>query len=458
MKFEIYHLDIQKNKYFKSMSDNFDEIGKIKVCTDSRHIETDEWFLPIVGESFDGHKFIDGLKDKCAGVLLNEHHEIASNLSHENWIKVEDTTKFFQECGRLAIDRFKERGGIVVGLTGSNGKTTNKEYLYSIFDGLLPGKVYATHGNFNNHLGVPFCCLSIKDQHEFAILEMGTNHFGEIEILASIGKPDVGFITNIGDAHLEFLINREGVLREKRAIYDFVVANSKQPFRFLINGKDVLLNTLAVGEGIKNSKGLIDIETNHVILKHGESPKLIKNENIFGKINLYNLGFVSLLLIYMFPEREKEVLDLACKVRPPENNRSTWKTWKNKKVFLDAYNANPSSMSASLESFTDHCLAQKKHCGKVLFILGDMKEIGEQSALKHQEIGQQLYKFFENYKEANAIFVGEFANDYKSGIGSYSNAVKTYDKASDVELSLMDDVQTIFVKGSRSVQLETLFS
>jgi UDP-N-acetylmuramoyl-tripeptide--D-alanyl-D-alanine ligase len=457
VKFEIYNKDI-KNKFFLSTNIEFDEIGKIKVCTDSRAIESDEWFLPIVGEKFDGHKFIADVVTKCAGIIYQQDTDFTSKTKNPKSIVVEDTTKFFQECGRLAIDRFKARGGLVIGLTGSNGKTTNKEYLYSIFDKLFPSKVYATHGNFNNHLGVPFCCLSIQDNHDFAILEMGTNHFGEIELLASIGKPDAGFITNIGDAHLEFLNNREGVLKEKRAIYDYITSNSKNDFRFLINGNDPLLDTLETGVGVENCRGQLDTENQHVILKHSDSPKLIKNEKVFGKINLLNLGFVSLFLIHLFPERENEILKYAGEVKPPANNRSTWKTWKNKDVFMDAYNANPSSMLASLQSFTDYCRSKADECGKVLFILGDMKELGASADTKHQEIGSELAEFFKENPNADAIFVGEFALQYLNGIGSFSDRAKTYSSTRDVDTNLIDSAQTIFVKGSRSIQLETLFS
>lgn len=458
MKFEIVIQNVIKNKFFCNSNVSLENCEKIKVCTDTRNIEKDEWFLPLAGNNFDGHDFINDVRDKCIGVICSKEFDSFSENDDQNRIIVKDTTEFFQEAGRLAIDSFKKDGGVVIGITGSNGKTTNKEYLYMVLNGLFPGKVYATQGNLNNHLGVPFCCLSIEERHDYAILEMGTNHFGEIEVLANIAKPDIGFITNIGDAHLEFLKNREGVLSEKRALYDFVVKNSQKDFKFLLNGSDVLLNTLPTMDGVKNSKGLIKVEMNHIILKHDDIPKKIKNDRIFGKVNLQNLGFISLFLIYLFPELETEVLELACKVEPPDNNRSTWINWKNKKVFLDAYNANPSSMEASLESFIDYCLSTNSNCGKVLFILGEMKELGEQSSSKHRELGRYVSKFFEEYKDSDAIFVGEFADDFKAGMGSYVDFVKTFARVEDIKPSLLDNVKTIFVKGSRSTRLETLFS
>lgn len=461
MKFSLYLNDLKNNSNILSSSqlENSEELGRLKVCTDSRQIQEDEWFLPIVGETFDGHSFIE--KINCQGVIF-DGAKISKEVVAEkqkNWIEVKDTTKFFQEAGNIAVTNFKKRGGLVIGLTGSNGKTTNKEYLSYILQTLFPKKVYSTHGNFNNHLGVPFCCLSIEDSHEIAVIEMGTNHFGEIKTLVNISNPDAGFITNIGDAHLEFLIDRDGVLKEKRAIYDYIVKHSDKPFRFLINGDDPKLEELDnLHPGIETSKNKINIKDGVISVNFDKQVYKIENKNIFGKINFHNLGFVSLFLAHIFPEKSDEIFEAANKVEAPQNNRSSWITWKNKNVFLDAYNANPSSMQASLESFNEHVEQNPKECGKVLFILGDMKEIGSSARQKHMEISESLSSFLEKYENASVIFVGEHAQDYIDGLGRSESKATGYHSVSNVALSQLENAQTIFVKGSRSIRLETLFS
>lgn len=457
MKFKLSAELLKKNKYLKSS----DISAEIMVCTDTRTIEPNEWFLPIVGENFDGHNFVQELKDKCAGVIFDvsklSKEQVAK--SHKNFICVDETTRFFQECGKQAILNFKSRGGLVIGLTGSNGKTTNKEYLFSILNAIMPNKVYATRGNYNNHLGVPFSCLSIEKNQEVAIIEMGTNHFGEIKVLCEIAQPDVGFITNIGDAHLEFLENRDGVLREKRALYDYVVKHSKAVFKFLINGEDKHLSQLdETLTGVESSKRHISVNQDEYDLTWNDQKVAVENQHIFGRINFYNLAMMSLFALKLYPQKSQGILEQIGQVTPPQNNRSMWITWKNKKVYLDAYNANPSSMQVSLEAFMAHLKKADQKSLKALFILGDMKELGEHSAEKHQAIGQQLAEFFKTHENSRAYFVGAFANDYLQGLGEFAGRGQCFENYRDVAQGQLTDDQIIFVKGSRSIGLERLFS
>lgn len=461
MKLKVKREYISENQFVEDQHFTDSIGGEIKICTDSRSIESDEWFLPIKGEKFDGHKFISSLKNKCAGVIFESSKISRSDVLEVtgNLIQVSDTTYFLQECGRESIKSFKSRGGLVIGLTGSNGKTTNKEYLASILNAVFPGEVYSTEGNFNNHLGVPFTCLAIQESHKIALIEMGTNHFGEIQTLCSIAMPDVGFITNIGDAHLEFLIDRAGVLREKRALYDYVIENSQHKFKFLINGEDEkLLELSAQSESVFNSCDFLKSSSARwSILWKGEEI-IIENKNIFGNINFQNLAFVTLFALILFPDKEKQIKDQISLVVPPKNNRSMWKKWKNSEVFLDAYNANPSSMKVSLESFMQHVLSHQKECGKVLFILGDMKELGDSANLKHREVGIQLANFLSSFENAAVFFIGEHANSYAEGLGDLKKRSTQFKSCQDVAIGHLENYQTIFVKGSRSIALESLFS
>lgn len=429
-----------------------------KMSTDTRDISEDCWFLPIVGEKFDGHDFIKDIIQNCRGVVFDPNRIDSKYIKNnfKNYIEVNDTTLFLQQAANLHIKWWKNKGGLVIGLTGSNGKTTNKEFISLTLEKIYPGKVFATKGNLNNHIGVPFTCLSLTENHKFAVVEMGTNHFGEIEILCRIAEPDTGYITNVGEAHLEFLKDKQGVLQEKSALYRFITQNSKSQFKFLINGEDEYLKTLSLVEGVQTSLGLIKPSTKEVEISF-EGDIKIKNQKVFGEINFYNLGLSTLFLLNLFKDQKNKIIEAACSVIPPDNNRSTWKDWNAKSVFLDAYNANPSSMSASLESFFAFIKDENIEMQNVVFVIGDMNELGDRTEEAHGEIAELINK---NYSSdaPNIICVGRYGKYYQKKLKNQSHLFSDVKELRSSFASLTANATHIFVKGSRSVQLETLFS
>lgn len=429
-----------------------------KISTDTRDIDENCWFLPIVGEKFDGHDFIKDVVENCHGVVFDPNRIDSKFIKNnfKNYIEVNDTTLFLQQAANLHIKWWKSKGGLVIGLTGSNGKTTNKEFISLTLEKIFPGEIFATKGNLNNHIGVPFTCLSLTEDYKIAVVEMGTNHFGEIEILSRIAEPDTGYITNVGEAHLEFLKDKQGVLQEKSALYRFVTQNSKNHFKFLVNGEDEYLKTLELTEGVVSSSDAIKASTKEVALSFDGDIK-IKNPKVFGKINFYNLGLSTLFLLNLFKDQKNKIIEAASTVIPPDNNRSTWKIWNEKSVFLDAYNANPSSMSASLESFFAFIKDENIEMQKVAFVIGDMNELGDRTESAHAEVAELINKNYSN-PAPTILCVGRYGNYYQEKLRDQSHLFSDVKELSSSFQSLVANASHIFVKGSRSVQLENLFS
>ena len=196
-------------------------LKSLSISTDSRNLLDANTFVALYGEKFDGYDFLQSVIEKSIQLVifkdeLGREKDFCERFPNQEYIIVNDTILFLQDLAKFHIESWKKKGGLAIGITGSNGKTTNKEILKSLLDEVFPEKVLATKGNFNNHIGLPKTIFDLDETHNIAILEMGTNHPGEIAILAKIAKPKAGFITNIGRAHLEYLINLEGVFELKK--------------------------------------------------------------------------------------------------------------------------------------------------------------------------------------------------------------------------------------------------
>lgn len=454
-----FKLDIKFFKSNKKFSNDFKNVSHnlINVSTDSRSISKGDFFLALKGDVFDGHDFIErALNSGASGIIVNESFSL-ENFSLEGVcvIKTTDTLHYMQELAIEKLQEWKKKGGIVICLTGSNGKTTNKEILFSIMNEFKKGLVHYTRGNLNNHIGVPLTIFEIKDFHKFAIIEIGTNHPGEIKRLCEIAQPDFGYITNIGDSHLEFLGSREGVFKEKGALFEYVMDHSSFNNCFLKNGYDPILAQLNDSEKVisvgKVQEFRIDID-DEIIIYNGTANYKIKNVNILEKYNQLNLALCSIFVANIFNIPLGEIISVACAVKLPENNRSMWIAHKNKKIFLDAYNANPSSMEASLDSF--HSFLEKNEINKnnVLFILGDMNELGENAQVLHRRIGNLLKK----YQVPNVAFIGRYRNFYLEGYDRKDCGSETLESFSSLWKNLFENHQYFFIKGSRSLKLENL--
>ena len=441
-------------------------VDVLSVGIDNRRIAPGELFIALKGERFDGFDFIAGaLERECSGVAFTWSPSRVKVI--EFWQKqypnvffigVEDSLKYLQALGQAYLDSWKLLGNKqVIGITGSNGKTTTKEMLCALLQVVAPGQVHSTQGNFNNHIGVPLTLLGLRPEHNWAIVELGSNHPGEIEQLCQLSRPDLGIITNIGKSHLEFFKTQENVFKEKRALYDFVMTNGQRKRRFIINGDDLFLNQLnpddrSIHFGQQGTNVSISFDVAQVKIKYENGTCcVIKNVNISGQHNFYNLVSCFLLANELFPAQSNKLL-AAATTFCPRNNRSLWIADGDQRYFLDAYNANPSSMQAALTSFLEEVRRQNGKMDDVFFILGDMNELGDLAGQYHREIGQ----FLRQSGVIKVAFIGKYANDYRLGFAGecllFDNRAKFDARWHEIK----NKYRYFFIKGSRTLQLESL--
>lgn len=409
------------------------------LSTDSRKTQGCNVFAAISGDNFDAFEFRETVCSSSIKIFIYEERvgrkEIVENLSlkfeHIVFIAVENVILYLQEVAMHWILQWKEAGGIVLGLTGSNGKTTTKEILFQFAKSIYKNDVICTEGNLNNHIGVPLTIFKIKSHHKFAIIEMGTNHPGEIEVLCNISNPEYGVITNVGAAHLEFLKDLDGVFKEKTALYRYIKKSGK---KFYVNCTDEKLSVL---ENQDKTKSYYDYKSNLV------------NRFIREEYNIHNLNISYFLMQDIFPSKKTELEEAYENIKLPANKRSQWIEKGDTKIFLDAYNANPSSMKASIISFVND---EKVNISESLFICGDMNELGENVEQFHKEIGELL----KSSGAKNVIFVGRYAKHYRSGYGNEATLFETKDELTKNFINLTNNSKFIFIKASRSLQLESL--
>ncbi|MFG1500463.1 UDP-N-acetylmuramoyl-tripeptide--D-alanyl-D-alanine ligase [Halobacteriovorax sp. XZX-3] len=410
--------------------------SEILLSTDSRMPNGKNTFVALKGERFDAYDFIeDAIKNGAKSIVLTyslEREEQIKTLSNKYtetcFFLVNDSLSFLQEAAKYRITEWKSNGGFVFGLTGSNGKTTTKELLFSLTKSILHDAVICTQGNLNNHIGVPLTIFSIKDDHKFAIVEMGTNHFGEIEVLCEIAQPDYGYITNVGHAHTEFLIDLDGVLKEKSALYRWVKDHGK---KFFLNMEDEKLATLAI--------------TDKIIPVSSDNVCEFESEFIKESYNRWNVQAACFILENIF---SLSLFHELKKLRLPENKRAQWINVNDSKIYLDAYNANPTSMKLAITEFAKQVPSQKN----VIFVIGDMNELGDKTQEHHEEIAELL----NDLKIKDAIFIGRFSEFYANRYSGESKTFKNLDDFIPNWPSVLNSYDYIFLKASRSLQLERL--
>lgn len=434
---------------FKNIAGIVEVIGsfsdkEVVLTTDSRSISNQNVFLALKGENFDGFTYLTQALEQGVETVIytsapgrSEQVKVLSeNYPNVLFISVNNTLKYLQDSAAWWVRKWQnDFGGKVLGLTGSNGKTTTKELLFAQAEKIFGQKVMCTAGNFNNHIGVPLTIFNIKEDHEFAIVEMGTNHPGEIEVLCNIANPNYGLITNVGAAHLEFLINEEGVLQEKAALYRYINDN----------GGSFFLN--------KNDPNLTKLETTKNVTNFGEEGESflskIENQNIQESYNLWNLKVAYFVLSHILPESQEVLLKNTSQIKLPDNKRSQWIEENGKVIFLDAYNANPTSMKSALRSFAQKYAEQQD---KALYVLGDMNELGDLAQQFHEEVSLLMNEL----KIENAIFVGRYAHFYAEKFAGRCEIFVSREDLDDAWLKVSNSYQYIFLKASRSLQLESL--
>ncbi len=429
--------------------DGFKPISKVEI--DSRKVKKGFLFVAIKGEKFDGHDFVlTAIQNGAQAVVVNKKKIKKFDTIDVTMIAVDDTTKAYGDIANIWRRKLKAK---VVSITGSNGKTTTKEMIAT----LLAEKynVVKTLANNNNHIGVPLTILSADEKCDVIVLEQGTNHFGEIAYSAKISQPDFALMTNIGDSHLEFLKNREGVYKEKSALFAETNMNGGT---ILINSDDSVIsrhtknfkNTISYGFNDQASvKGKIIGYTDDGRTKVQITSGKIKIEAalpVYGEASAKN--FLSAVVVALILGlTKKQILD-GVKKFAPVHSRVEVKKFKNAVVIDDTYNASP----ASVKSAVDTMNKIKTYKNKIV-VLGDIFELGNQSVKIHQE----LEKVFKPAKNLVVLTVGTMMQHLvkelrKKKIRSIHfflrEALSLYLQYEEIE----DCV--ILVKGSRGMMME----
>tara|TARA_B100000676_G_scaffold273853_1_gene292875 strand:+ start:1031 stop:2302 length:1272 start_codon:yes stop_codon:yes gene_type:complete len=404
------------------------------VSTDSRKVKKNDIYFSLKGPNFNGNEFAKSAIEKGACYAIVDQKEYVINKSY---ILVEDCLKTLQN---LANYHRKNSKAKIIGLTGSNGKTTSKELIFSVLKNKF--KTIATTGNLNNHIGVPLTLLSIKEDTEIAIIEMGANHLKEIETLSNIADPDYGYITNFGKAHLEGFKNLEGVIKGKSELYNHLINKSRLIFINNRDKKQVELtkeysNKFTFGE--QNSDSIFSVKSINPKINISIDNILIES-NLFGQYNIDNIA--AAICIGKYFNLDNENIKAGIERYIPENNRSQIIKKGSNKIILDAYNANPTSMQLALSSFND--MKEEK---KIVFI-GDMFELGENSHQMHQEIVYTIEKM--NFDQT--FIIGDLFNKTK-----HSSNIKSFKNLNDLKGN-MDEISNsaILIKGSRGMKLENI--
>ena len=411
-----------------------------RIITDSREVKEGDIFIALKGENHDGNVFAEkAIAQGAKHVIIDE----AAYNTAPQCVLVPDALLFLQQ---LANYHRRQLNIPILGITGTNGKTTTKELCHAVLSKKF--KTLATKGNLNNHIGVPLTLLSMDSSTEFGIVEMGANHPGEIKELCKIVEPDYGIITNIGYAHLEGFGNYENIIKTKSALYDAV--KEKQGILF-VNGEDKLLCQLSADQkrytyGINNQfvNGEIVQTTPYLVyaLKtcHGQ---LYIRTKLIGGYNFDNAMAASALGIYF--NIDPLQIQAAIEAYTPSNLRSQLLKTEHNTIILDAYNANPSSMQVAISNF-----AEMKADNKLL-IIGEMRELGNISEDAHKNILELIKK--NNF--TNVFLVG---HHFEAIANNYIFTHYFPDTDTLIEYLKKNEIRHAFilVKGSRGNKLERI--
>lgn len=420
------------NKYYETSG----------ICIDTRKIEKNCLFVCLKGENFNGNDFAEQALISGAKYVISDDKKYQNT---ENIFVVDNSLKYLQELANFHRKQFKIP---IIGITGTNGKTTSKELISSVLSEKY--NTLYTLGNLNNHIGVPLTLLKLNKEHEIAVIEMGANKPGDIKELVEIAEPTHGIITNMGKAHLEGFGSFEGVQKTKSEMYDFLSKNDATVF---YNYDDEILKS-----NLQNQKlNLISYSSEHNSYIKGElismSPFInmkwstseyespLLETKMIGSYNYYN--FLAAICIGKYFGVENDKINHALINYQPSNNRSQIEKTANNLLILDAYNANPTSMKNAIESFNSMVSEHK------LLILGDMFELGDDSKEEHKRVIQHTKEL-----KLNTLFVGE--HFYKFKTESDTNFFKNKE---EIRLYLENKTiknNLILLKASRGIGLETL--
>ena len=425
------------------------------ITTDSRDCPQGSIFLALKGDNFDGNKFAaQALEKGCALAIVDEKEYVAD----DRYILVDNCLQTYKDIAREHRRQFQIP---VIGITGTNGKTTTKELVKAVLSEKY--NVLATEGNFNNDVGVPKTLLRLNKEHEIAIVEMGASHPGDIKTLAETAEPTCGIITNVGRAHLQGFGSFEGVIKTKGELYDYL-RTREDGLVFLNADNDYLCDLLSEDDSLWVTPYSTDVEKQYECIsgeviecspflkfrwrkplmeleETGASTKWHKIQtHLVGAYNIDNL--LAAVAVGINFEVDRKQICHALENYVPTNNRSQLVQTEHNRLIVDAYNANPSSMAAALQNFM---LMEAKH---KMVILADMLELGECSGEEHQAIVDMLGEM-----QLNQVWLvgGEFAKT----TGNYRH----FTNVEEVKKALADERPegyTILIKGSNSNRLYQL--
>jgi UDP-N-acetylmuramoyl-tripeptide--D-alanyl-D-alanine ligase len=400
-----------------------------KFTTDSRTIHKDSIFFALKGENFNGNLFaIEAIKKGASYAVVDEKIEEDNRL-----ILVDDVLTYMQNLAHFHRKCFDIP---IIAIGGSNGKTTTKNLIINVLKQKY--RAHCTQGNLNNHIGVPITLLQIPIDCEAAIIELGTNRPGEIEVLCKITDPTHGLITNIGKEHLEGFGSLEAVAKEESEIYHYLLKNNGVA---IVNKDDEWLKRMSrsIEKTQYYSKKDISIQSIVPFIEISMKNKKIKS-SLMGDYNLDNL--LAAMAVGNHLGLNNEEIKQGIESYIPENNRSQWIQKGSNHILLDAYNANPSSMQVAIENFS------KMSNEKQILILGDMFEMGDQAEKEHLD----LLIWAKQFEFESIYLLGEHFNQVSANCG-----LKTYAtmKALGENLKSKDYKDTaILVKGSRGMKME----
>tara|TARA_B100001559_G_scaffold4616_1_gene3925 strand:+ start:517 stop:1806 length:1290 start_codon:yes stop_codon:yes gene_type:complete len=423
--------------YIKEIYDIFKKSSG--VYTDSRNPLKNGLFFALSGEKYNGNDYAAESLHKGAISAVVDNEELASKSN--KFIYVKNSLETLQRLASFHRQKFKCP---VLAITGSNGKTTTKELLKIVLS--KKHNTHATIGNLNNHIGVPITILNTPISSDFLIIEMGANHLNEIKNLCKIAKPTHGFITNFGLAHLEGFGGKEGVIKGKSELYDFLDSSNGEIFVNHDNQNQInkLGNKkyISFGQEEKADFNLVYNLSNKNNLEISfKGSKFITN--LYGEYNLPNVS-AAIVIGDFFNVSLKKIKEAIESYRPLDNRSQVIKI-NNKKIILDAYNANPSSMEFAIKNF------HKKFTNDRILIIGDMLELGEYSKSAHKQIVNLII----DLSFDKVITVGE--NFFE--ISNTPNYFKKYHSTDElikfISLKVVKE-KNILIKGSRSLRLEKI--
>jgi UDP-N-acetylmuramoyl-tripeptide--D-alanyl-D-alanine ligase len=407
------------------------------VQTDTRKLAAGDIFFALKGPSFNGNTFAEGALNAGASYVVID--DPAYRLD-ERCILVEDVLQTLQALARHHRRRFPIP---FLAITGSNGKTTTKELITTVLRRKYV--TYATAGNLNNHIGVPLTLLSIKQDAQFAVIEMGANHLGEIASYCRIAEPTHGLITNIGKAHIEGFGSEEGIRKGKGELYDYLRANGGTIYRntdldYLAEMAEGIPQQVTYGESEAAYQGKPEMEGLFLTVKLQQPQQAIFKTHLVGAYNFANV--MSAVAVGLSNNISIDDIAAALDEYHPANSRSQWLSRGNNQIILDAYNANPTSMKAAIENFAAADLPDKR------LWLGAMKEMGEASEREHRE----LVKLVNSYNWKEVILVGE---EFTGMNGSHLWFANSAAAAEHVR-HMPPSGSSILIKGSRGSKMEVL--